>query len=133
LVEHFLKKYAAELKSRARGVSGEAMRTLENLRWKGNVRELENTIERAIIMCGDEETLRPEHLSQAPPESPGLLSGLPMDGPLEDAARAALKAVETERIRKALRESSGNKTRAAEQLRVSYKTLLNKVKEYGIE
>jgi transcriptional regulator with PAS, ATPase and Fis domain len=56
-----------------------------------------------------------------------------MDGPLEEISRQAQKAAETERIRHALASSKGNKTRAAEALKVSYKTLLTKIKEYGLE
>jgi DNA-binding NtrC family response regulator len=56
-----------------------------------------------------------------------------MNGTLEDTARVALRLAEGERIRKALQETKGNKSRAAELLQVSYKTLLTKIKEYGIE
>ncbi len=100
--------------------------------WKGNVRELENAIERAVILC-DGPTIRPEHVSLTPVPSRSSLGALPMDGTLEDAAKEALRLAETERICKALRETKGNKSRAAELLRVSYKTLLTKIKEYGIE
>jgi transcriptional regulator with PAS, ATPase and Fis domain len=55
-----------------------------------------------------------------------------LDGTLDEVARAALRAAETDRIRRALRETGGNKTRAAEALKVSYKTLLTKIKDYGI-
>ena len=61
------------------------------------------------------------------------LEALPMSGPLEDTTRQALRLAETQRIRKALQETKGNKTRAAETLDISYKTLFTKIKEYGIE
>jgi transcriptional regulator with PAS, ATPase and Fis domain len=56
-----------------------------------------------------------------------------VNGTLEAVAKEASRAAETERIRSALKETKGNKSRAAEILKVSYKTLLTKIKEYGIE
>ena len=53
-------------------------------------------------------------------------------GTLEESAKAALRIVESKRIKKALEETGGNKTKAAELLKVSYKTLLTKIKDYGI-
>ena len=61
------------------------------------------------------------------------MQNLTMDGPLEDTAREATRIAETERIRRALKETRGNKSRASELLQVSYKTLLTKIKDYGIE
>lgn len=134
LVEHFLKKFSAELKQPLKKVSKEAMDILLSYSWKGNVRELENTIERALILS-DGETLGPEHLSLitqvSRPES--LFNLIPMDGSLEETSRAALRIVESERIKRALIHTKGNKLRAAEVLRVSYKTLLTKIKEYNLE
>ena len=97
------------------------------------MRELENVIERALILCdGDEITHR--ELSLSPVGSPEkTVSDIPLDGTLEEAAKAALKIVESRRIKKALEDTNGNKTRAAEQLKVSYKTLLTKIKDYQIK
>jgi DNA-binding NtrC family response regulator len=61
------------------------------------------------------------------------LRNLPASGALEDVARQAVRIAETERIGKALKETRGNKSRAAELLQVSYKTLLTKIRDYGIE
>jgi two-component system response regulator AtoC len=61
------------------------------------------------------------------------LSNLPMDGPLENSVREAVRIAEMQRISKALKETKGNKSRASELLQVSYKTLLTKIKEYRIE
>ncbi|MDA8090819.1 MAG: sigma-54 dependent transcriptional regulator [Nitrospiraceae bacterium] len=130
LASYFVTKYASEIKSGEKKISPEALLALSEGYWKGNVRELENTIERAVILC-DGDTIKPEHLCLnpcAPPEEP-----LNPDGPLEEISRQAQKTAETERIRHALAASKGNKTRAAEALKVSYKTLLTKIKEYGLE
>jgi DNA-binding NtrC family response regulator len=104
-----------------------------NYHWKGNVRELENTIERAIILC-DGEIITPEHVvltQRSVPDSVERPS--PSERTLEDVAKRALKIAETQRIVEALKQTKGNKSKAAELLRVSYKTLLTKIKEYSIE
>ncbi len=131
LVEYFIQKYSQEINPSAKRISGEALDMLRNYPWKGNVRELENTIERAIILC-DHEVIMPEHLvlnRQIVHET----EPLPKGGSLESVSKGAMKKAETRRIIDVLRETKGNKTKAAEILRVSYKTLLTKIKEYGIE
>ncbi len=132
LAEFFVNKYAAEMKIKPKKISPQTMKLLEEYRWKGNVREIENTIERAMILA-DGDTILPEHISLMAPADKTSLDGLPMDGPLEETARAALRLAETLRIRKALEETRWNKTRATELLKISYKTLLTKIKEYEIE
>ncbi|MDQ7786152.1 MAG: sigma-54 dependent transcriptional regulator [Thermodesulfovibrionales bacterium] len=132
LVEYFMNKYAIELKTLSISFSSDVLDSLCNYYWKGNVRELENAIERAIILS-DGETITLEHfaLSKTPhAESADILH--PADGSLEAVAKGASRAAETERITKVLKETRGNKSRAAEVLKVSYKTLLTKIKDYGI-
>lgn len=134
LVEYFLKKFSAELKQPIKSITKEAMELLLSYNWKGNVRELENTIERALILS-DGDVIRPEHISLIPQASgpERLFELIPMDGSLEETSRAALRIAESERIKRALKETKGNKLRASELLRVSYKTLLTKIKEYNLE
>ncbi|HXX80656.1 MAG TPA: sigma-54 dependent transcriptional regulator [Thermodesulfovibrionales bacterium] len=132
LVDFFIKKYCAEMKSGTKKVSEEVFTILRASPWKGNVRELENTIERAVILC-DGLTITPEHISLNPVPANSSPDILPMNGTLEDTRKVALRLAESERIKKALQETKGNKSRAAELLDVSYKTLLTKIKEYGIE
>ncbi len=106
---------------------------LMNYPWKGNVRELENCIERAIILC-EGDAILPEHMALNQKLSLECsLKNVPSEGPLEDSAREATRIAETQRIMRALKETRGNKSRASELLQVSYKTLLTKIKEYGIE
>jgi DNA-binding NtrC family response regulator len=131
LVEYFIQKYSQEINPSAKRISGAALDMLRNYPWKGNVRELENTIERAIILC-DHDVIMPEHLvlnREIVHETEPLSKG----GSLESVSKGAMKKAETRRIIDVLRETKGNKTKAAEILRVSYKTLLTKIKEYGIE
>lgn len=134
LVEFFLKKFSQELKQPLKTITPEAMDVLLSYNWKGNVRELENTIERALILA-EGDSIRPEHIYLVPQTSrpERLFELIPMDGGLEETSRMALKLVESERIKRALRQTKGNKLKAAEILKVSYKTLLTKIKEYNIE
>ncbi len=133
LVEHFISKFSTELNIPHKKITPEVIDKLKNYPWKGNVRELENVIERAMILC-DGDTITPGELSPAPGGVPvETLDGISMDGTLDEAAKAALRIAESRRIRKALDETHGNKTKAVEILKVSYKTLLTKIKDYGIE
>jgi DNA-binding NtrC family response regulator len=131
LVEHFVSGSAGEIKSTGREVSPKAVEILTNYGWKGNVRELKNTIERAIILC-EGNTITPEHISLSPVQSGFQRNELPMNGTLSDVAKEAARIAESERIRRALKDAKGNKTKAAKSLEVSYKTLLTKIKEYNI-
>ena len=130
LVEFFLEGFATNMHSSVREVSPGAMALLEGAPWKGNVRKLQNTIERAIILC-EGDTIRPEDISLStggPAGGSGQAEGLS----LEDTAKRAQRLAETESISKALKETGGNKTKAAALLMVSYKTLLTKIKDYEI-
>jgi DNA-binding NtrC family response regulator len=133
LVEYFVATYCRELKTPLKTVSAAALDALMSYPWKGNIRELENCIERAVILS-DADTIHEEHIvlnRQMAMET--ALRNLPMSGALEEVARQAVRIAETERIGKALKETRGNKSRAAELLQVSYKTLLTKIRDYGIE
>jgi DNA-binding NtrC family response regulator len=133
LVEFFIQKYCNELKTPLKGISNEALGMLLNYPWKGNVRELENCIERSIILC-DGQTILPEHITlNEKVLFESTFRNLPMHGTLEETVKDATRIAETQRIIGALRETGGNKTRASELLRVSYKTLLTKIKDYNIK
>ncbi len=132
LVEHFISKYSAEMNLPQKSITSDAMDVLKSYSWKGNVRELENVIERALILCNG-DTITQRDLRLSPGGYAETLSDVPLNGTLDEAARAALKIAESRRIRKAIDDTKGNKSRAAELLKVSYKTLLTKIKEYKIE
>ncbi len=133
LVEHFISRFSVEMKIPRREMGQDAMELLESYMWKGNVRELENVIERALILCDGDVISRKDLRLTQPVSSEKPLGEVSMEGTLEEAAKAALKIVESRRIKKALAETHGNKSRAAEILKVSYKTLLTKIKDYEIE
>jgi two-component system response regulator AtoC len=132
LAHHFLARYA-RLRAGApiEGISEVALAAIQAYRWPGNVRELEHAIERAAVLCEGpvirEEDL-PEPVRGGPP--PGPLP-VPPEGTL--SIKRATRVVEEQLIRSALARTNGNRTRAAELLELSYRALLYKIKEYGID
>jgi two-component system response regulator FlrC len=125
LVEYFLKKYCPSGNSLPR-FSAPALNTMMTWSWPGNIRELENTIERAVLIAGD-AVIGPEYLLLDEPV-PGKVS----------AAGACLvgltvKELEERLIVQTLREVNQNRTHAAEMLGISIRTLRNKLREYRQE
>ena len=133
LAAHFLKKYSMEVRKGPLTISDEAMDILVKSPWKGNIRELENVIERAVIYA-EGGTIRAADLGISETSiMDALAEHVPMDGPLHAVAEAATRIAESRRIRQVLKQTGNNKTRAAEVLQVSYKTLLTKIKDYQLE
>jgi DNA-binding NtrC family response regulator len=133
LVEHFLKKYAKELNRKGLSINEETLTQMQGLPWRGNVRELENSIERGAILCPG-NLIRIEDMGISPnPSNSSLSEGCYAVQSLHDVAAQAAQKAECEMITSILTRTGWNKTRAAEQLKVSYKTLLTKIKEYDLE
>ena len=133
LARHFAAQLGKELRKRAASLSEASLAALRAHTWPGNVRELENAIERACILA-DSTTLEPRDLglvTRSAPE-PEALTGLDLSGTLAEVAERAVRFVERRKIAAALSAHDGNKTRAAEALGVSYKTLLTKIKDYDL-
>ncbi|SMC19216.1 DNA-binding transcriptional response regulator, NtrC family, contains REC, AAA-type ATPase, and a Fis-type DNA-binding domains [Desulfacinum hydrothermale DSM 13146] len=120
LVDYFLKRFEAIHGTRTRRISREALSKMEAYPWPGNVRELENVVQRAVLLH-DEETLRPEHLDFDPVED---LT------PSQDLPLMSIGEMERHLIHKALETTEGNRTRAAEILGISVRTLRNKLNDY---
>ena len=138
LARHFAAEIGKELRGREAQLSPDAVAALRRHHWPGNVRELENAIERACILS-DTMTLEPRDLGLAdlgPVGSPAAeadaLTQLDLSGTLSDVAHRTLRLVERRKIARALEANLGNKSKTAEDLGVSYKTLLNKIKEYSL-
>lgn len=138
LAQFFAAKFGRELRRTPLKVSSEAVAALEEYDWPGNVRELENCIERACILTRGQE-IQPCDLNISPPadysprEQNSLLNGFDMRGSLSEVSARAQRLVERRKIELTLKESGYNKSRAAEKLGVSYKTLLTRIKELELE
>jgi DNA-binding NtrC family response regulator len=132
LAKHFAAQMGKELRRRAATVSDEALDALKKHHWPGNVRELENAIERACILS-DSLILQPGDLGLVEIKSGTTsLDQLDLSGTLSDVAHRALSVVERRKITAALELNDGNKSRTADDLGISYKTLLTKLKEYSL-
>jgi two-component system response regulator AtoC len=120
------------MRGREASFSQAALHALRSHRWPGNVRELENSIERACIVA-DAAELKPADLGLiADGARDATALGFDVSGSLNEAVERAVKIVERQKIAAALAEHDGNKSRTAESLEVSYKTLLTKIKEYNL-
>lgn len=133
LATHFAAQLGKELRGREATFSDEAMGVLRAHRWPGNVRELENAIERACILS-DTMVLGSKDLGLpvGNADDSELLRSFDLRGTLSDAAQRALRVVERQKIQETLAANEGNKIKTAEDLAVSYKTLLTKIKDYDL-
>jgi len=101
-----------------------------NYPWYGNVRELENTIERAMVLT-DKDSIEPENLPMEVQNFQNRVEIAPLDEE-ECSIKKAAKVMEMNLIKKALKRTKGNHTHAARLLEISHRALLYKIKEYGI-
>jgi len=130
LVRHFLGVFNQRLRLSIRGVTPAAMRGLMEYSWPGNVRELENVVERSMVLT-DGAQVDVEHLpaavlspNHAPPSA---------DDDIDLSVKRRTEALERDLIERALKQTNGNRTRAARLLDLSHRALLYKIKEYGLE
>lgn len=132
LARHFAGELGRELRGREATLSDSSVLAVRAHNWPGNVRELENSIERACILA-DAVELQPIDLGlEADNQRDATAFGFDLSGSLNQAAERAVSIVERQKISEALTQCEGNKTRAAELLDVSYKTLLTKIKDYNL-
>jgi DNA-binding NtrC family response regulator len=171
LVQHFISKFNERLKKQIVGIEDEALARLVVYPWPGNIRELENVLERTILFC-EGSLIRaadlPPEISGAVPIvvpatastgqlTPPLGTSLPPSAPpappaatppppsaaappsgaerassLKEIVRQETERVERELIIRALEETGGNVTQAARKLKISRKSLQNKMKEFGL-
>ncbi|HEX8951440.1 MAG TPA: sigma-54 dependent transcriptional regulator, partial [Polyangia bacterium] len=163
LVEHFIARFNERLKKQITGVDDEALARLTAHPWPGNIRELENVLERTILFCEGptihaadlppEMQLAPAAATTPPPPgtplyvpsassvpnvTPPFGSALPPPSTearassLKELVRQETERVERELIVRALEETGGNVTQAARKLKISRKSLQNKMKEFGL-
>jgi len=133
LTDFFLQRFARELGKASLKISDAARAALRAHDWPGNIRELENCIERAAILC-DDSTIEPRDLSLAPSRdgSDALRESLDLSGTLSDATERVTQVVERMKIEDALRRTS-SRNEAAEVLGIAPRTLAAKMKELGLE
>jgi two-component system response regulator AtoC len=132
LVESMLTKHAAQLGRARPALSPRTLRVFLDYPWPGNVRELENVV-KEIVALGDER-LAVAELGAAPRETATVVEQPQVRGhSLKAAARAASREAEREMILKALERTRWNRKRAAQELQISYKSLLYKLKQIGLQ
>jgi two-component system, NtrC family, response regulator AtoC len=134
LVKHFIDKFNAKLDRSIEGISKDALNRVANYRWPGNIRELENVIERCILFTEGSEIREadlPEELMDHSHAAPSLAT-IDEDRSLKDIVKHATAELEKDLIVKALAETKGNVTQAARLLKISRKSLQNKMKEFGL-
>lgn len=128
LAQKFLRDAASELNKHPMELSPEAVSLLVKNPWSGNVRELKNVMRRAVLLS-DGDVIGPEHINflieDVSEDKVALL-------PLKEVASKAIRSAEKQAIKQALCLTAGNKSKAASVLQVDYKTLLTKIKHYGI-
>ncbi|MFQ5429629.1 MAG: sigma-54-dependent transcriptional regulator [Phycisphaerae bacterium] len=129
LVDHFVKRYDAEINCRCPGFDETAMQVLARHDWPGNIRELENVVERALIFSGD-RTVTAQDISigagkaPAPPASDAIQT---------DNLREAVHRFEREHIRRVMMTCNGNRIATARKLGIGLSSLYRKMDELGIE
>jgi DNA-binding NtrC family response regulator len=131
LIEHLLRKHESRLQVSSPGLSPEALDLLVSYDWPGNVRQLENVLQRALILARG-RPITPELIQ---PESPLAASGAGVSWPQFDVSSGfhqTVAAVEKRLITEALQLAGGNRTRAAALLKIQRRLLYAKMQEHGI-
>ena len=132
ITEYYLSEFAAEMRVPVPSLTPETVEALEGYPFRGNVRELMNIIENALIVS-EGAAIQPKHLRFRSPDADVLTSpvtGIDEANPLPPAVEAML--AEQEQIRRALAESRGNITKTARQLGLSRQALYRRLEKYGI-
>jgi two-component system, NtrC family, response regulator AtoC len=137
LLEYFLEKYSTQYARPVRPVSPATLERFLDYQWPGNIRELENLVKR-IVVLGREDWVASELVNPAPPPEPAeaaptadTASG--DERSLRAIAERAVREAESAALREALAQTHWHRIQAARRLKISYKTLLRKVREYGLE
>ena len=130
LARKFIIEAGTELNKQIRELSDEALNLLMRYPWPGNVRELKNVVRRAVLLS-DGGSIRPSDLDFLIEDREKEKESIPFL-PLKELSAIAVKDVEKKAITQTLELTKGNKSKAASILQIDYKTLLTKIKEYGI-
>ncbi|KJU82951.1 two component, sigma54 specific, transcriptional regulator, Fis family [Candidatus Magnetobacterium bavaricum] len=131
LFRRFVANASVELGRQIVGISEDVFTILRQYTWPGNIRELKNVARRATLMCTSEQLL-PRHIELLNQQSAPTTDGSPI-APLKTSTAEVVRHSESKAIRDALAFTGGNKKKAATLLKIDYKTLITKIKEYGIK
>jgi len=134
LIDHFIAKYNAKLGKQVGGISPGALSLISQHRWPGNIRELENVIERCLLFTEGPQ-IAPADLPEALVQKPGAVATSVPPGEeasMKTIVKQATAELEKDLIVAALAETAGNVTQAAKRLKISRKSLQNKMKEFGL-
>jgi two-component system, NtrC family, response regulator AtoC len=129
LAEHFLKQYQARFEKETQPFSAAFLEQLQNWDWPGNIRELQNSVARYVLLGAGEQ---PEFASS--PRRRGATAGTTADRPipLKRIAREAVRETERRLILEVLQANRWNRRRTAEALKISYRALIYKIREAGL-
>jgi len=137
LAQHFLASYSKQMDKPLRGFAPEVLRLFLENEWRGNVRELEKTVKRMVVLADEGDVLGPELLPAEMCEArgPAVEAAPRPEAPREGGRtlRRSVSELERRMIAEALDRYHGNKARVARELGLSYPTLLNRIRTYGLE
>ncbi len=134
LIMHFTRHYSQHYRKQTRGMAPLALELLLRYTYPGNIRELRNIVERCVILCDQDGYILPDHLPdqilQLRGQTPLAVGSDALSAP--GSLREAVEAFESGFIRNALAACNGNQTRAAGELGIARRTLIEKINRYGI-
>ncbi|MGC4084592.1 MAG: sigma-54 dependent transcriptional regulator [Vicinamibacterales bacterium] len=139
LARYFIERFCREMKKNVLALAPDAVDALLAYPWRGNVRELQNCIERVVILT-EGDAIHARHLNLVSYIEPAAPEPVPIDpwdsinlaGTLTEASKRVVAEVERRKIARALADAQGNQGRAAETLQISYKLLLQKMRDYSL-
>lgn len=129
LIEHFMRRYAAEYRTNINGLAQETIDALTSYHWPGNIRELENEVQRLIIQAEEDSWVEPSALSPRLRKVEGTLARI---SPKKGTLKEMMGQVERWLLVEALRDHNGNKTKTAQTLGITREGLHKKLNKFGI-
>jgi two-component system, NtrC family, response regulator AtoC len=138
LARHFIDRFSRDLKKKPLVLAPSALEQLQAYAWPGNVRELQNCMERAVILT-EGDTIHARHLNLSAHATPSTTpeanawDQIDLAGTLAEATRRVVSEMERRKLEHTLEETRGDRGAASDILQISYKALLAKLKEHGLE
>ena len=133
LINHFLEKYREKLKKEVRTISQDAINSMLRYHWPGNIRELENILERAVIMATGKDIVKVDIPGERRNKDIYSFGKIDISMPLKQVKRQIIAQVEKKYLNEVLKQCQGSINMAARRAGIDNKTLYEKMKEYGIK